>query len=40
MLKPVYLIYIECWYNNKRRYSSLCYLSPNDFKTLYYNNYI
>ncbi|MBA8666991.1 IS3 family transposase [Holosporaceae bacterium 'Namur'] len=30
--------YIECRYNNKRRHSSLGYLSPNEFENLYYNN--
>ncbi|WP_152606840.1 IS3 family transposase, partial [Candidatus Jidaibacter acanthamoebae] len=28
--------YIECWYNNKLRHSSLGYLSPNEFENLYY----
>ncbi len=30
--------YIECWYNNKRRHSSLGYLSPKEFEEQYYKN--
>ena len=30
--------YIECWYNNKRRHSSLGYLSPREFEEQYYKN--
>lgn len=30
--------YIECWYNNKRRHSSLGYLSPKEFEDQYYKN--
>lgn len=30
--------YIEGWYNNNRRHSSLGYLSPKDFESAYYQN--
>lgn len=30
--------YVECWYNNKRRHSSLGYLSPKEFEEQYYKN--